>query len=95
MRNYARSVEAWKQRRLRAGRTANTVLRDLFTLSSVLTRAVKFGELPENPIRRLDRPKIDHSARIRFFNEPEETRLRQVLQTRDREMAEARSSANA
>ena len=45
-------IEAWKQRRLRAGRTANTVLRDLFTLSSVLARAVKLGVLPENPIRR-------------------------------------------
>ncbi len=87
-------IEAWKQRRLRAGRTANTVVRDLFTLSSVLTRAVKFGELSENPIRRLDRPKIDRRARVRFFNEPEETRLRNALQARDRQMAEARASAN-
>jgi len=88
-------IEMWKQRRLRAGRTANTVLRDLFTLSSVLTRAVKFGVLPENPIRRVDRPKIDRRAKVRFFFFVEETRLRSALQARDCAMAKARLSANA
>lgn len=40
-------VEAWKARRLNEGRSPSTVLRDLFTLSSVLRRAVKAGELTE------------------------------------------------
>ncbi len=34
-------IESWKARRLNAGRSAATVLRDLFTLSSVLRRAVR------------------------------------------------------
>ena len=32
-------IESWKSRRLRAGRSASTVLRDLFTLFSVLRRS--------------------------------------------------------
>jgi len=47
-------LESWKTRRLNAGRKAITVLRDLFTLSSVLSRATKLGLLPENPIWRVD-----------------------------------------
>lgn len=45
-------IEAWKARRLSEGRSPSTVLRDLFALSSVLRRAVKEGELAENPMRR-------------------------------------------
>jgi hypothetical protein len=41
-------VETWKARRLNEGRSPSTVLRDLFTLSGVLRRAVKAGELTEN-----------------------------------------------
>ena len=43
-------IESWKARRLNEGRSPATVLRDLFTLSSVLRRAIKAGELTENPV---------------------------------------------
>ena len=46
-------LELWKGRRLNSGRRPTTVLRDIFTLSSMLSRAVKCGKLAENPIRRL------------------------------------------
>jgi hypothetical protein len=41
-------IESWKARRLSEGRSPSTVLRDLFTLSSVLRRAVKAGELSDD-----------------------------------------------
>jgi integrase len=88
-------IESWKQRRLNAGRAATTVLRDLFTLSSVLSRAVKLGLLEENPIRRLDKPRIDRRARVRFADDAEESRLRAALHARDVEMTQASESANA
>lgn len=72
-------IELWKQRRLNSGRKPTTVLRDLFALSSVLSRAVKIGMLPENPIRRVDRPRIDRRAKVRFLDEAEESRLREAL----------------
>jgi integrase len=87
-------IESWKIRRLNTGRTATTVLRDIFTLSSVLSRAVKLGKLTDNPIRRVDKPRIDRRPKIRFLDEPEEARLRAALNARDAEMREARESAN-
>ena len=51
-------IESWKARRLNEGRSPATVLRDLFTLSSVLRRAIRAGELSENPVRRIDKPRI-------------------------------------
>ena len=71
-------VEAWKARRLNEGRSPSTVLRDLFTLSSVLRRAVKAGELRENPVRRVDKPRIDRRGKVRFLDQAEESRLRGI-----------------
>ena len=69
-------------------------MRDLFTLSSVLSRAVKLGKLADNPIRWVDKPRIDRTPKIRYLDEPEEARLRAALNARDAEMREARESAN-
>ena len=90
----AERIELWKARRLRTGRKPTTVLRDLFTLSSVLGRAVKVGELPTNPIRRVDKPRFDRRPKVRFLDDAEESRLRNALQERDLEMRSARESAN-
>jgi integrase len=87
-------LESWKIRRLNTGRKPITVLRDLFTLSSVLSRAVKLGLLVENPIRRVDKPRIDRRAKIRFLDDAEESRLRETLTARDAKMRAARESAN-
>jgi integrase len=87
-------VEAWKVRRLNEGRSPSTVLRDLFTLSSVLRRAVKAGELTENPVRRVDKPRVDRRGKVRFLDQAEETRLRQALKARDEEMRSRRNIAS-
>jgi integrase len=87
-------LESWKTRRLNCGSRATTVLRDLFALSSVLSRAVKLGHLKENPIRRVDKPRIDRRPKVRFLDSAEETRLRHALRARDIKMREARGSAN-
>jgi site-specific recombinase XerD len=81
-------------RRLNAGCAATTVLRDMFTLSSVLSRAVRLGKLADNPIRRVEKPRIDRRPKIRFLDEQEESRLREALHARDAEMRVARESAN-
>lgn len=87
-------VEAWKVRRLGEGRSASTVVRDLFTLSSVLRRAVKAGELKENPVRRVDKPRVDRRGKVRFLDQAEESRLRDALKARDEEMRNRRTVAN-
>jgi integrase len=87
-------VEAWKARRLNEGRNPVTVVRDLYTLSSVLRRAVKAGELTENPVRRVDKPRVDRRGKVRFLDQAEETRLRQALKARDEEMRNRRTVAH-
>jgi len=87
-------VEAWKWRRLNAGRSAATVLRDLFTLSSVPRHAVNAGELTENPVRRVAKPRIDRRGKVRFLDHAEESRLRDALMKRDLEMQNRRAAAN-
>jgi hypothetical protein len=86
-------IESWKARRLNEGRSPVTVLRDLFTLSSVLRRAVKAGELRENPMRRVDKPRIDRRGKVRFLDEAEESRLRKALLERDEKMKNLRTPA--
>lgn len=87
-------IELWKIRRVNSGRVATTVMRDIFTLSSVLRRAVKLGKLAENPVWRVDKPRIDRRPKVRFLDEQEESRLRDALNARDTEIREARESSN-
>jgi integrase len=87
-------IESWKARRLNEGRSGTTVLRDLFTLSSVLRRAVKAGELKENPVRRVDKPRIDRRGKVRFLDQEEESRLRDAIKKRDADMQNLRTVAN-
>lgn len=88
-------IESWKARRLGEGRSPSTVLRDLFALSSVLRRAVKSGELSDNPVRRVDKPRIDRRGQIRFLDEAEESRLRTALELRDQVFKNMRQVNNA
>jgi integrase len=88
-------IEAWRTARLSAGRSPQTVLRDVMTLSGALSRAVRSGKLAENPIRRVEKPRIDRSPKVRYLDDAEEKRLRASLDARDEEMRDARLSANA
>ncbi len=87
-------IERWRVDRLKSGIEPTTVLRDVMTLSGVLTRAVKLDKLAANPIRRIERPKIDRTPKVRYLDPGEEKRLREALRERDEEMRRARESAN-
>jgi integrase len=87
-------VENWRTDRINDGAKAASVVRDLNSLASVLTRAVKLGKLRENVVRRVDRPRIDKTPKVRYLDKAEEQRLRDALQARDAESRQARESAN-
>lgn len=91
----AERIELWKIKRVNTGRVPTTVMRDIFTLSSVLRRAARLGKLADNPVRWVDKPRIDRRPKVRFLDQSEETRLRAALNARDTEIREARGSANA
>ncbi len=88
------SVEDWKTARLKEGLSPTTVLRDVAALSGVLTRAVKMGKLEANPVRNVDKPRIDRRPKVRYLSSEEESRLRSAMKSRDDEGLAARKSAN-
>lgn len=87
-------VEGWRTKRINEGIEPSTIRRDLDSLSSVLTRAVKLDKLADNPVHRIERPKIDRTPKVRYLDAAEEKRLRAALRERDAKMREARKSAN-
>jgi integrase len=87
-------VESWRTKRLGEGIEPSTVRRDLDCLASVLTQAWKRRVIPENVVRRVERPKIDRNPKVRYLSPEEETRLRKALHERDFKMQEARRSHN-
>jgi integrase len=87
-------VEAFRLKRINEGIEPSTVRRDLDALAGVLTRAVKLGKLPENVVRRVERPRIDRTPKVRYLDHDEEKRLRDALRERDAKMQEARGSHN-
>jgi integrase len=89
-----RDMEALKLARLKAGVMPATVLRDISVISGCLSRAVRLGYLEANPIRNVDKPRIDRSPKVRFLDDDEEGRLREALAARDAKMRAERASAN-
>jgi integrase len=87
-------IERWRLKRINEGITPSTIRRDLDGLSSVLTRAVKLSKLSDNVVRRVERPRIDRTPKVRYLDTAEEKRLREALRERDAEMRAARESAN-
>jgi integrase len=55
---------------------------------------MKLSHVPENVVRRVERPRLDRSAKVRYLSTEEESRLRTALRERDEEMRGARDSAN-
>jgi integrase len=86
--------EKWKLERIQEGLKPSTILRDIYTLSSVLSHAVKRKKLTENVLRNVDKPGIDRSPNVRFLSQEESQRLRVALKERDSEMRKARESMN-
>ena len=87
-------IDQWQTKRIAEGIAPATIQRDLNYLASVVTRAVKLGKLPDNPVRRVERARIDRTPKVRYLDAAEEKRLREALSERDAEMRKARDSAN-
>lgn len=86
-------IEKWRSQRLKAGKAAGTVNRELATLKSALAKAVAAGLLPAHPLASVKLRAVDN-ARVRYLADDEERRLRDALQARDRAGVEARARGN-
>lgn len=87
-------VERWRSARLKAGRAAATVNRDLAALRAMLSRAVEWGHLQTHPLRSVRALREDKVGRLRYLLAAEESRLRNAFKTRDDERRAEREHAN-
>ena len=87
-------VEKWRKKRVEDSKTTGTINRDIATLKSCLSRAVDWGFLEDQPLRRVKLAKEDHGAIVRYLSSDEERRLREALTTRDQQIIAKRQSAN-
>ena len=55
---------------------------------------MRLGRLPENVVRHVEGPRIDRCPKVRYLDPAEDERLREALRERDKEMQDARESAN-
>jgi integrase len=87
-------LEQWRIKRLNDGISNVTLNRNIATLKSVMTRATEWGFLKENPLKNLKLFKIDRSPKVRYLSFEEESRLREALVERDKQLKEDRRSGN-
>lgn len=87
-------LDQWRLKRLNEGISNATLNRDIGVLKSLMTKAVEWGVLQENPLKNLKLLKIDRSPKVRYLSLEEETRLRQALSDREHQLKQERKSAN-
>jgi len=88
-------VEKWRSARLKNGRKASTINRDITALKALLAKAIEWGMLDVHPLAKIKPIAIDRQPRVRYLNENEESRLRAALEAREQRIRTARASGNA
>ena len=87
-------LDRWVADRLRQGRAGSTINRDLSVLSGALSKAVTWQLLVTNPVRQVQKCRIDKSPITRYLSRAENERLIETLRKRDLKKRKSRLSAN-
>ena len=87
-------IDRWVAKRLRDGKKGSTINRDLSVLSGALSKACTWDFLLSNPVRKVQKCRVDKLPVTRFLSESERTRLILALRRRDLDRRKARLSAN-
>ena len=88
-------VDDWRTKRLSVGISAVTVITDLATFRSALSKAVEWGYLESHSLMYLRRLKVNTYAPIeRYLSVEEERRLRQALDAREARQRAERENTN-
>ncbi len=87
-------VEKWRSEQLKGGKVGTTINRDVTSLKACLSRAVEWGVLDENPLRKLRPIRTDNLSRARYLTADEELSLRKALRERDEQLCHRRESGN-
>jgi integrase len=88
-------IDKWRSVRLKAGRSAATINRDIGALRSALSKAVEWHDLDSHPLAEFKPLKVDASKKTRYLTVDEEARLRATLDEREERARGKRDTANA
>jgi integrase len=91
-------AEKWRTSRLKAGKKATTVNRDLDDLRAALGKAIEWKDttgLEVHPLAGVKRSKVDDNTIVRYLDDTEEARLRAALDAREERIRTERDRANA
>ncbi|KIF80900.1 site-specific integrase [Noviherbaspirillum autotrophicum] len=91
----ARTIDKWRAGRIKDGKKAATVNRDMNALKSLFSRAVDWRLIDEHPIKSIKRMEESGGKIVRFLTDDEEKRLRAALDARELRDREGRARANA
>ena len=89
------AVERWRSARLKDGRKASTVNRDLVSLKAALQKAVDWRLLDRHPLSAVKLTRVDTTGKVRYLSSAEEKRLRAALDARDDVRRGGRDRGNA
>ena len=89
----------WRTERLKGAKgraiTAASVNRRLKALKAVLSKAVEWGVIEENPLQSLKPLKLEQDQRTRYLSAEEEESFRKALDDRQADIVKERVSANS
>ncbi len=88
------NLEKWRSKRKKDGIRPDTINRDVATLRSALTKAVKWGVIDIHPLPEIERLSVEDTGRIRYLTPDEEKQLREALALRERLNSEKRNNGN-
>lgn len=90
----ALDIERWRAGEVARGLSNHTINRDISSIKATFNRAVDWEILPANPLAKVKKSRVDNCLKVRFLSDDEETRLRRVIETRERRRCDERDSAN-
>lgn len=87
-------IDQWRTKRLKNGRSIETVNRDIATFKAALSKAVLWGFIDHHPLEKLKLLKADRRVKVRFLSANEEQRLRESAIAREIKIKTERCRAN-
>jgi integrase len=87
-------VDKIRVARQKHGVKNSSINRELDDLKACLNKAVEWGLLPENPLAKVKRYKVDNNVKPRYLTQEEEQRLRLALDQREQQNRAKRTSHN-